>query len=178
VIEDLDREELLELARVYARNWLAHDGIWFQAVEGAHGLAAAVDLDAEAWGRFAPLEAGRLSRFLGLGPRPGLEGLASALRLRLYAAINPQTIEMEHGRLRLRMDGCRVQETRRRKGLAEFACKRVGIVEFSSFARTIDPRIETTCLACPPDPPHGEGICSWEFRLEERSHPGVSSQGT
>ena len=81
--------------------------------------------------------------------------------------INEQHLEWSKDRRRLRfvMDACRVQQTRRRKGLADFPCKPVGTVEFSTFARTVDPRIRTTCLACPPDET-GERACSWGFSLE------------
>ena len=54
------------------------------------------------------------------------------------------------------MDVCRVQEARRRKGLADFPGKSVGIIEFETFAATIDPRIRTTCLQCPPDATPGQ----------------------
>ena len=36
-IEDLSKEELLELNKIYAKNWLAHDGLWFQSIEEKHG---------------------------------------------------------------------------------------------------------------------------------------------
>ena len=75
------------------------------------------------------------------------------------------------------MDVCRVQETRRRKGLSDFPCKSVGTIEFETFARTIDPRIRTACLHCPPDAQGGE-YCAWEFDIEEPSeiparHPRI-----
>jgi hypothetical protein len=93
--------------------------------------------------------------------------LEKALGLRLYAVINSQRTEWSDNRQRLRffMDVCRVQETRRRKVLPDFPCKSVGIVEFETFAQTVDPRIRTTCLRCPPDatPPH---YCGWEFTIE------------
>jgi hypothetical protein len=53
-------------------------------------------------------------------------------------------------------------------GLPDFPCKSVGIVEYSGFARTIDGRIETTCLSCPPDRKPDEAWCVWEFRLKEQ----------
>jgi hypothetical protein len=63
------------------------------------------------------------------------------------------------------MDVCRVQEARRRKGLPDFPCKSVGIVEFEVFARTVDPRIHVRCLHCPPEAPEGN-YCGWEFIVE------------
>ena len=49
------------------------------------------------------------------------------------------------------MRDCRVQSARKRKGLPDFPCKSVGVVEYGEFAKTIDPRIRTRCIACPPD---------------------------
>ena len=65
------------------------------------------------------------------------------------------------------MVDCRVQSTRKRKGLDDFPCKSVGIVEYEGFAKAIDPRIETKCIACPPDPHPEEYWCAWEFTLVE-----------
>ncbi len=50
--DDMDAGQLRESLRTAAKLWLAHDGLWFQAVEGAHGLDAAIELDRQAWHRF------------------------------------------------------------------------------------------------------------------------------
>ena len=86
--------------------------------------------------------------------------------LRQYSLINSQRMEWsEDGkRLRLSMDVCRVQETRRRKGLADFPCKPVGMVEFETFARSVDPRIHTPMPALPAGLCEGK-YCGWEFTL-------------
>ena len=162
----LSREELLRALEAFARNWLAHDGCWFLAAEERLGLAAAIDLDTRAWERFAAAEARRIMEVFAVPAGGGLEALARALDLRMYALVNEQHAEWSADRSRLRfvMDRCRVQETRRRKGLPDFPCRPVGTVEFTTFARTIDPSIVTTCLHCPPDAPPGTA-CAWEFSL-------------
>ena len=166
--EQMTRDELLRALEAFAKNWLAHDGCWFLAVEEQHGMENAIHLDAEAWRRFAAVEARRILSTFGISEKGGLEALERALQLRMYALINAQHVEWNDDRLRLRfvMDICRVQETRRRKGLADFPCKSVGEVEFQTFARTVDPRIRTHCLHCPPENPEGK-YCAWEFCLEQ-----------
>ena len=165
---DMDREQLLEALQIFAKHWLAHDGCWFLAVEDQLGLEDAIELDRRAWERFAAAEARRIMTGFDLPENGGLEILKQALALRMYAVINRQHSEWLDGKKRLRfvMDVCRVQETRRRKGLDDFPCKPVGIAEFTTFARTIDPRIQTTCLHCPPDADEGQ-YCGWEFTLAE-----------
>ncbi|RLB80312.1 MAG: hypothetical protein DRH17_12245, partial [Deltaproteobacteria bacterium] len=150
-IDELSREKLLALLKNFAKNWLAHDGLWFQAVEQVHGLEHAIDLDAKAWRRFSPIEARRIKDFLGLPERGGLEALKTALEYRLYAVLNRQRSELKHGHLCFYMNDCRVQSARKRRGLPDFPCKQVGLVEYSTFATEIDPRIKTQCITCPPD---------------------------
>jgi hypothetical protein len=166
-ISQLPPDKLLELARNFAKNWLAHDGLWFQAVEKAHGLKEAIELDTQAWSRFSPIEAKRIKQFLNLPENGGLEALRTALDYRLYAILNKQSSELKDGRLFFYMNDCRVQSARKRKGLPDFPCKSVGIVEYSTFAETIDPRIRTRCICCPPDDHPEDYYCSWEFWLEE-----------
>jgi hypothetical protein len=162
----MSREELLRALEMFARNWLAHDGCWFLAAEESLGLNAAIELDERSWKRFAAAEARRIVNGFGVEQGGGLEALERALALRMYAVINEQHVEWSEDRSRLRfvMDVCRVQETRRRKGLDDFPCASVGLVEFATFARTVDHRIHTRCLHCPPDAPEGK-YCGWEFSL-------------
>lgn len=172
-LDDLSREELIALLEVYAKNWLAHDGCWFLAVEEQFGLETAIALDERAWERFSPVEAQRIMQAFTIPENGGLDALAQALQYRLYARVNKQAMSWEEdgsGRtaLRYEMVECRVQQARRRKNLPDFPCKSVGLIEYSRFAQTIDPRIRTECLACPPDAV-GEKFCSWRFTLAEEA---------
>ena len=72
-ISELSRDELFELTTIYAKNWLAHDGSWFLAVEEAAGMETAINMDRESWRRFTVVEARRLMAFLQLGENSGLE---------------------------------------------------------------------------------------------------------
>jgi ubiquinone/menaquinone biosynthesis C-methylase UbiE len=165
--EAMDREDLLDTLRVFAKNWLAHDGCWFLAAEERFGLETAMDLDAASWKCFAEVEAKRIKESHKIADSGGLDALARALFFRMYALVNRQHLEWLHGGsvLRFVMDRCRVQEARRRKGLPAFPCRSVGEMEFVTFARTIDSRIVTRCVHCPPDP-NEAGACTWEFELE------------
>ncbi|MGE5198225.1 MAG: DUF6125 family protein [Rhodospirillaceae bacterium] len=162
----LDRAGLLRSLGVFASNWLAHDGCWFLAAEERFGMETAIELDAASWRRFAAAEARRIMSAFGIPAGGGMESLRRALAYRMYSFINPWRAEFsaDGSRLRFFMEACRVQDTRHRKGLPDFPCKSVGQVEFETFARTVDPRIETTCLHCPPDA-GAHGHCGWEFSI-------------
>lgn len=164
-IEDLSREQLIELCGLYAKNWLATDGLWFQGVERHFGFDKALDIDEEMWEQLTVIEARRVRQFLELPEAPGLAGLARALNFRLYAPLNRCEMLWEAGALTYRVLTCRVQEARRRKGMAYHTCKRVGLVEYTLFARTIDARIETECLSCHPDVTDPGCNCAWRFTI-------------
>ncbi len=165
-VKDLSKKELLDLLTDASKNWLAHDGLWFRAVEDKFGLEAAMELDRKAWEEFTVIEAKIIMKRLGMEAGGGIPALVQALKFRLYAHINVQEVtEMSETRCVFRMNSCRVQEARQRQCLPDFPCKSIGIVEYSGFARTIDPRIKTTCLTCPPDPHPPEFWCAWEFKI-------------
>ncbi|KPJ61104.1 MAG: hypothetical protein AMJ46_03185 [Latescibacteria bacterium DG_63] len=163
---DFTKEELQEFLSDVAKNWLAHDGLWFLQVEKEFGLEAAMKLDRQAWEEFTVVEAKRIMQRLGIKSGGGMNALAEALGFRLYAFINEQEIsELTKNSLVFRMKTCRVQDARKRKGLADFPCKDIGIVEYSNFAATIDSRIKTECIVCPPDDHPPDTWCAWRFSL-------------
>lgn len=165
----LPSEQLVGMLEDAAKNWLAHDGLWFLAVEGQCGLEAAIRLDAQAWAEFTTIEARRIMQRHGIAPGGGLEALEQALGYRLYSYLNVQeAVRVDARTLVFRMRDCRVQAARQRKGLPDFPRRPVGLVEYAGFAQTIDPRIHTRCLACPPDPHPPEFWCAWEFTLQEQ----------
>jgi len=162
----MSKEDLIKIISTSAKLWLAHDGLWFQAVEMKRGIEEAMEADAEAWKRFSPLEAKRIMEFLDMKPGGGLEALKKALQYRLYAHLNKQTIEnISENTFIFKMVDCRVQSARKRKNLPDFPCKSVGIIEYEEFAKAIDPRIKTKCVACPPDKHPDEFYCAWEFTI-------------
>lgn len=167
-LRDLPEASLDKLMDDVALNWLANDGVWFQAVEFAHGMNDAKRCNDSCWAQFSPFEAWSIRRFLGSDLAPGLAGLRQALNFRVYGRINRQSFEDQGANVMIfRMNNCRVQAARRRKGLADYPCKSGGMVEYTYFARAFDPRIKTECLGCPPDEHPDDWYCAWRFTLAD-----------
>jgi hypothetical protein len=163
---EMETEKLIEIKQRLAKNWLVNDGVWFQAVEQREGLNEAKRCNDSCWAHFSPYEAFTIKRQLGLPELPGLDGLKRALGYRLYESINTQSIvdESETSFL-FQMNQCRVQVARKRKGLADYPCKSAGLVEYAYFARSIDSRITTECIGCPPDEHPEAWYCAWRFSI-------------
>ena len=163
---DLSAESLQNLLEGASANWLANDGIWFQAVEFSSGMNDAKRCNDSCWAHFSPVEAWSIKNNLNLPHNPGLEGLKQALGFRIYAQINEQSIVDESSdSFVFQMNECRVQSARKRKGLDDYPCKSAGLVEYAYFARSIDERIQTECIGCPPDAHPEEWYCAWRFKI-------------
>jgi hypothetical protein len=165
---EMPKEKLLGIMNNLGINWLANDGIWFQSVEMSRDMYDAKRCNDSCWTRFSPFEAWSIKEFLGLPEYAGLEGVKKALRFRMYAFINVQSIIDEGpNSILFQMNDCRVQSARKRRGLDDYPCKSAGLVEYSSFGETIDPRIKTECVGCPPDEHPDEWFCAWRFTIPE-----------
>jgi len=162
-LQDDCKEELMDAAK----NWIAMDGLWFQAVEQEYGMDAAVLLDKKVWNQYAVTEARRIKKRLNLPEPGGLDALEIAFTNRLFTHVNEtEILRPDKKSLVVTTKTCRVQAARERKGMPLFPRRSVGMVEFPVFGRTIDPRVTTECLSCPPERKEGTPYCSWKFTLD------------
>jgi len=169
ILATLSKEDLVDLLEDMSKSWLACDGIWFQAVEGNYDceMYTAKRINDTNWVRFSYIEAKVIMKRLNLPENGGIPVLKEALKYRQYAMVNKQEIvEAGDNKLIFRMNECRVQSARKKKGLPDYPCKSAGVVEYSRFAEGIDSRIKTRCIGCPPDSHPDEWWCAWEFQMD------------
>lgn len=168
----LSKEQLETFLDIFSKLWLGMDGVWFQAVESLEGMDGAKRVNDTCWARFAPLEAARLKAMLKLPEHGGLDALEETLKWRMNSRVNEVAAVRGPDSLTFRVLTCRVQAARRRKGLQDYPCKSAGVTEYRGFARYVDARIRTECLACPPDALGEREFCSWRFTLEKDQSDG------
>ncbi len=60
---NMSKESLIELMDSVAVNWLANDGVWFQAVEFSSGMNDAKRCNDSCWAQFSPFEAWSIKKF-------------------------------------------------------------------------------------------------------------------
>ena len=167
---DLDEKQTDALLEAVAVNWLANDGVWFQSVEFSEDMKTAKTCNDQAWGKFSPYEALRIKKILNLPEQAGISGLKKAMAYRLYGTVNTQSFANETDTsIDFFMNECRVQNARKRKGLDDYPCKSGGIVEYTTFAQTIDSRIKTRVIGCPPDQHPDAWYCGWHFYMDTQS---------
>jgi len=163
-LEDLSKETLTKLAKMYSKNWQTLDGLWFRNVENQYGLEAAVELDLKMWEEQSKIEARRIKEALEI-TQGGLTNILKVLSFMSWQLTTPlfECEEETPGRIVFHYSRCPVQEGRRRQDKKEFPCKFMKTRLLSNLAREIEPRAELRCFFCPPDQ-HPEGSwCKWEL---------------
>jgi len=167
-IEELPKETLIELARMYARNWQTLDGLWFRNVEAQYGLEAAVKLDLKNWERQSVVEAERIKKILNL-TKGGLSSVLKVLSLMSWQLVSPifDLEEESPQKIVFYYPHCPIQEGRKRQGKQEFPCKTMKLLLLSSIAKVVEPRAAVKCLTCPPEPHPDKFWCKWELTMKE-----------
>ena len=166
-LQELPAERIPEYIFLQLRNLWRVDGLYYMAIENAYGTEAATKIDAQVWEVMGKIEARHLKDFLRVQEND-LPSMMHALGYTSWALdLEDKEIEVQKNHAIIRNIHCRVQETRKAKGLREFGCKPVRLGFLQAFAKEFNPHIVVNCTVCPPDL-HPEGLwCEWEFTLKE-----------
>ncbi|MDO8567827.1 MAG: DUF6125 family protein [Dehalococcoidales bacterium] len=167
-LENLSKDKLIKLARVYSRNWQTLDGLWFGNVEAACGLDAAARLDLQNWEKQAAIEARRIQEALEI-KTGGLASILKVLSLMSWQLTSPLfELEAESpDRVIFHYSRCAVQEGRAKHNKPVFGCKTMKLTLLYGIAGVMEPRAAVKCLFCPPDPPGPGHWCRWELTLKD-----------
>jgi hypothetical protein len=171
-LEKLPKETLLELIKVYSRNWLTVDGLWFSGVEEIYGLDAAMALDVRMWRIGSLIEIKRIKKVLNL--KGGLSDILRGVDFMSWAPSFGYEYEIAQGRALWTCTQCPPQEHRIKAGKGEFPCRATFDACFSNVIEVIDPAVQVKCIFCPPGPHPKDAWCQWEFVSpnESRSNGG------
>jgi hypothetical protein len=141
------------------------DGLYFLEIEKKYGTKIATEIDKNVWMIMGKIEARRIKKLFDL-KNNDLNCLLKCLKLSGWALdLEDKKFIVEKDRFIIQNSVCRIQNTRLKKGLSEFACKNVRFSFLKSFAKEINPNIEVKCKVCPPDKHNEDLWCKWEFRL-------------
>jgi hypothetical protein len=168
LLNQLPREKIPEYIFMQLRNLWAVDGLYFLGIEEKDSTDVATSIDAKVWEVMGKIEARKLKEFLGI-TGADIASMMKALQYTTWALdLEDKEIEVTKNHAIIRNVRCRVQNTRRSKGLSEFGCKPVRFGFLKAFAKEFNPHIVVTCSVCPPDI-HPEDLwCQWEFTLKEK----------
>lgn len=165
-LEKLPKETLIDLVKMYSRNWMTLDGLWFSGVEERYGLDAAMDIDTRMWQIGSMIETKRIKELLKMGG--GLENILRAINFMSWSPSFGYEYDILDDRAIWTCRRCPPQEQRIKAGIGEFPCKPTFDACFNNVIQVIDPAFKVRCIFCPPDPHPDDTWCQWEFYLPNR----------
>ncbi|EMR73750.1 hypothetical protein MBGDN05_00677 [Thermoplasmatales archaeon SCGC AB-539-N05] len=167
LILEIPKDKIADFIFLNLRDMWAVDGLYYLGIEEEIGTDAATEIDRKVWEVMGKIEARKLKKLFDI-TGDDVASMISALRLSGWTLdLEDKEISVKKDRTILRNVKCRVQNTRIKKGLSEFACKPVRWGFLKSFAREFNPDIEVDCKLCPPDKHPDDLWCEWEFKIKE-----------
>lgn len=166
ILAAMPPEKMLDYFFLQIRNLWRVDGLYFLGIEKKFGTEEATDIDADVWKAMAEIEAKNLQKMFKVEENPDVRKIVELLQRSSWALDQPfKTIEISGKTAVVGVDRCRTQETRLRKGLNEFPCKKVRYGYLTNFTKALNPKAKVRCLVCPPDQHPKESWCKWEVTI-------------
>jgi hypothetical protein len=168
LVAQLPAEKIPEYIFMQLRNLWAVDGLYYLGIEEKYETETATAIDQHVWEVMGKIEARRLKEFLGI-TTTDIPSMMHALLYSTWAMdLEDKEVMVQKDHATIRNTRCRVQNTRKQKGLKEFGCKPVRFGFLKAFAKEFNPDIVVNCTVCPPDK-HPETLwCAWEFTYKEK----------
>jgi len=167
LFESMDTRQLKQYIRFLLWHYRVMDSFWYLNVAEQFDDATADRLNETVWDRIAAMAAKDLVQRFEIAER-GLKGFVTALRYWPWCILVDYHIAENPAEVVITVPSCPTQEARIRRGLKEYNCREMHRREFCSFARQVDPLIETHCLFAPPDPRQDGVMCKWRFAMARK----------
>lgn len=165
IFQDMDAPEMKQYIEFLLGHYRVMDSFWYIYISEQFDEQTADRLNEKVWGRVPSIAVKDLVKRFDIRER-GLEGFVKALKFWPWHILIGFKIEHKKDEVILTVPSCATQEARLKRGLGEYDCKEMHRMEFTSFARGIDERIQVDCEFAPPDD-HPEGMfCKWKFSLK------------
>ena len=172
-LEDFSTDFLANLAREYARAYLAMDGFWNGEVTRRVGEKEAMDCEVVVWRRIANYVLPKIARLANI--RLPVKDVVEALKV---WQVSPDNVTPDIYRIKYDIKDnnhavgtvtyCATLERFERNApeIIETLCHGVEVAAVEAQCHTLHPGMKVTPLKLPPRKSPDEIACQWEYKLE------------
>jgi len=173
-LEDFSVDFLANLAREYARTYLATDGFWNGAVTQRVGAKEALDCELVVWQRIAKYVIPMIAKLAKI--QLPVKDVVEAVKV---WQVNPQNVTPDIFKIsyEIKDNNCAVGTVTYCAALERYEryapeiirtlCHDVEVPAAEAQCRVLHPRMKMTPLKLPPRKSPDEIACQWEFKIEE-----------
>ena len=164
-LTDFSSDTLAELLKLYAKLYIAMDGIWYLTVKERVGDKEALACDIQTWEKNCRYEMARIKRQLKIRGND-ITALMKAFQLCPWCLLMKFDIEIKDKNSALfTVTYCPTLDALEGEGRGreEEICKVVEPKIMKAYASSLDPDIIVRCLKSPPRKSKDDICCQWEF---------------
>jgi hypothetical protein len=166
-LEDLPRESLIGLVRLYSRLMMDIDGFWFLSMKDRVSNEEAITCDNWVWERVVKKMLDDLAKLIGVQGRDVVDFMRVIQATPLHYVVEEKMEAQNRNRATLTVTFCPTLAALEREDAGRDAlhCRLACSVTRATHAKLFNPAMEVRCLTMPPRRDKQGIFCRWEYRI-------------
>ncbi len=160
--DEISKETLIDLLRMYSDLFYVLDGLWFLTTEEMTDYETAIKIDIETWKKYGRKEAKRLRSLFNVQDNSLETAMKLLIRGPYMFQVDCYYEMLSDTEAILYVTHCRTLEAMKKAGRKKFVCGPVSEAYYSAFVKEINPNIIWRPIRHPPE--YMEG-CEWHFSI-------------
>jgi hypothetical protein len=166
-LEDLQRDSLIGLVRLYSRLMMDIDGFWFLSMKDRVGNEEAIACDNWVWGKVVKKMLDDLAKLIGVQGRDVADFMTVIQATPLHYVVEEKMEAHDRNRATLTVTYCPTLAALEKEdaGRDTLHCKLACSVTRATHAKLFNPAMEVKCLTMPPRRDKQGIFCRWEYKI-------------
>ena len=166
-LEDLPRESLTGLVRLYSRLMMDIDGFWFLSMKDRVGNEEAIACDNWVWERVVKKMLTDLARLIGVQGRDVVDFMTVIQATPLHYVVEESMEARNRNHATLTVTHCPTLAALEKEEAGRDAehCRLACAVTRARHAKLFNPAIEVKCLTMPPRRDKDAIFCRWQYNI-------------